>query len=197
MLDSNVHVEKQIKASDNDLQSWWNIIESPDILVLTGQDFEQIIRPSLKMSERCPTWEIIPEGQGLLTASMPCLKKLSKNNGYVEFECRPRGSVTSLQWHRPPNSKLFEHCTPGQSCARIQELHEANSKGIYSRRLRRSILRRMMTIISPTIADLKTDDPKTTGAVVFGEFAAHEQKECRGPRVVPSDPHDQVRRHWG
>ncbi|KAF7535047.1 hypothetical protein G7054_g5683 [Neopestalotiopsis clavispora] len=60
-LDSNVHVEKQIKTSNNDPQVWWKIIEDPNILVLSGRDFEQVIRPSSEMSERCRAWETIPE----------------------------------------------------------------------------------------------------------------------------------------
>lgn len=190
-LDSNVHVEKQIKTSNNDPQVWWKIIQDPNILVLTGQDFEQVIRPSSEMSEQCRAWKTIPEGKQLLTASMPCLKKLSKNNGYVEFAYKPH---KSLRWHRPPNSKLFEHCTPGQSCVRIQELRKVD---ISRRRFTLFDRSQTTTVISPTTADLKTDDPKTTGAVVFGNFHAHEQKERCVPGAIPSDPRDQVRRHWG
>ncbi len=112
---------KEVKI-DRKTAGEWDLIaaEKPDLVVLFCKGLGQPIRPA-QHEKLCRLWTPIHEGRYYLTASVPCLKRLSE-------DCGGTGSCPKLtqsrHWHRPRGASLFEGCKYGveNGCYRLQEL---------------------------------------------------------------------------
>jgi hypothetical protein len=106
-------------SADNKKSSWWSLADADDMVVLFGRDFGQLIRPNLALFNPYKGWESIPCQAELLTASMPCVKRLAS-------KCNTTNSCEKLTpelfWHTPTSRSCPENsgCTYG--CFYVQEL---------------------------------------------------------------------------
>jgi hypothetical protein len=142
------------------LPSWMDLAKDPNIMVLSGSGFGQVIQPDATQPLQCPSWASVPEGKDLLTASMPCWGHLTNNRAGIKL------GDTKLTWHKPRHSKLFEPCQAGQPCVRIQQLCDPKTKGL----------------TTPTAAELA----RRTGAVIFGDCPTRDAHLCPGPPQPPA-----------
>ena len=112
---------KEVEIERKTAGEWSSIAaENPDLMVLFCKDLGQPIKPA-KQQKVCRLWSPIPEGRCYLTASVPCLKKLSDNCGGTES--RPK-LTRRLHWHRPQGASLFGGCNESSQneCNCLQEL---------------------------------------------------------------------------
>ena len=100
----------------------WNLIaaENPDLVVLFCNGLTPPIRPA-RHERTCSLFTPIPEGHCYLTASVPCLRRLSKDCGGTESSPK---LTSKLHWHRPQGTSLFEGCEYGveNGCSPLQEV---------------------------------------------------------------------------
>lgn len=100
----------------------WNLIaaENPDLVVLFCNGLTQPIRPA-RHERTCSLLTPIPEGHCYLIASVPCLRRLSKDCGGTESSPK---LTSKLHWHRPQGASLFEGCEYGveNGCNPLQEV---------------------------------------------------------------------------
>jgi hypothetical protein len=133
------------------LRSWLDLAKEPSLLVLVGTNFGQVITPD-GSHPVCKSWASVPEGQGLFTASMPCLLGLSERANNLEV------LKQDLHWHQPRNSTLFQECVIGRPCNPIQELRKP----------------------SPTTTIKAPVRYMWSGAVMFGDFPRGQLRVCDG-----------------
>lgn len=99
---------RQDEADNHALSpSWWSIARDPRIAIVFGSHFGQVITPDTSRIRVCSFWKAIPEGKGLLTASMPCFSAFLN----IKDDC----------CHHPDTSALFKDCMGDAKCNLIQE----------------------------------------------------------------------------
>ena len=131
-------------------ESWTAL--STKVLILFCQGLGELIRPA-PASKVCSAWDPIPSKRKYLTATVPCLQKLSlKYGGSIEDHCLRL--TDEGYWHCPADGSsedLFEDCDLTMSTSNKHECVKAPQQ--------------------ISMSGVKTGNgqcPPTSGAVVFG-----------------------------
>jgi hypothetical protein len=145
--------EKELMGSDKPDQSWWDLTKNDSILVLFGKNFGQVIMPDRSKIRVCNYWAEVPEGKGLLTASMHCLATLAADTSDKCWKLEP-----GLYWDRPDDLTLFKECQKADSCSPMQNLGPERTKA--------------------SKGNCSPATPRPKGAVIFGKLP-EVQERCK------------------
>lgn len=144
-------------SSNSKKSSWWSLAEADDMVVLFGCGFGQLIRPNLEKTKTYKGWESTPNQAELLTASMPCVKRLASKfintDNYAKL-------TSELFWHKPVSRACSVNslCTDG--CLFVQELRTRNA------------LTELLGVSEPNPPSKRLFD---NDAVIFGEIKYYHE----------------------
>ena len=105
-------------SSDSKKSPWWSLAEVDDMIILLGRDFGQLIRPNVELCQPYRGWDSMPTQAELLTASMTCVKQLSRNCNAENCE----RLTSELYWHRPTKRCCTTETACSDGCTHMLEL---------------------------------------------------------------------------